>query len=214
MSDDDNDYYEDDADDYEESELDEFNDIHPDLDVEIDTYEDGDDDADGDVDADGDAEADGDADGDDEDDSDEDDGQSDKKIKKSTNIIINAKRDVQKIVPKFYNTKDKLLRVSNTSVKRIVVNPNDRMTPHFLSDFEVAYILRKRIESIDNGDIVFITITPEMDTSEKIAIAELIARKNPFILEREIEVVNGNRIVEEWNVNEMALPSIERYLLS
>ena len=71
----------------------------------------------------------------------------------------------------------------------------------FLTEFEIANLLSHRVGQIERDSPVFIDIE-DFDSPYLIALKELLERKNPLILNREIETPDGI-IVEKFKVREM-----------
>jgi DNA-directed RNA polymerase subunit K/omega len=88
------------------------------------------------------------------------------------------------------------------------VPPEERVTSHCLQRPEAAYIIAIRAEQIAKHPTAFTDIAGLHDPVA-IAFKELFERRCPLTLRRPVGLgPAGERLVEEWNVREMTLPSL------
>jgi len=78
-------------------------------------------------------------------------------------------------------------------------NPSNNKTNCILTIYEAALIIGKRATQITYGADPVIEYN-ETDTPESIAIRELLTKKIPFIIKRQI-----NNIIEYWKIDDMEL---------
>jgi DNA-directed RNA polymerase subunit K/omega len=103
---------------------------------------------------------------------------------------------------------DPLLRASNRALVARIVPPDERVTDGRLHRTEAAYVIAMRAQQIARHATCF---TEGHDLHDPVALAfkELLDRRCPFILRRQVGVgPAGEPIVEEWAVREMALPPL------
>ena len=94
-------------------------------------------------------------------------------------------------------------------IYRIFVAPEKRRTDNVIRNTELARILSLRAETYTHNQIAFTNITG-LTSAEQVAIKELLDKKFPLDLIRDIaKDKQGNIISEIWNVNEMTLESID-----
>ncbi len=87
-------------------------------------------------------------------------------------------------------------------VEEFIPDRDDYRTSDKLSEYEQTAIISHRAEQIATFNNSTIDITGLSD-AKQIAQRELMLRKNPFLLRREVGEVNGRRVVEVFDVNEM-----------
>jgi DNA-directed RNA polymerase subunit K/omega len=78
-------------------------------------------------------------------------------------------------------------------------NPSNNKTNNIMTIYEAALIIGKRTTQITYGAEPVIEYS-ETDTPESIAIRELLTKKIPYIIKREI-----NNVVEYWKIDDMQL---------
>ena len=78
-------------------------------------------------------------------------------------------------------------------------NPKNNKTNPKLSLYEATLIIGKRATQITHGAEPMIDYK-ETDTPEQIAINELLSKKIPFIIKRQV-----NNIIEYWKIEDMEL---------
>lgn len=95
--------------------------------------------------------------------------------------------------------------------KKVCPVPDDeRITSDVLQHTEMVACINYRIAQIEAGAPYFVDATgkdtgKELTTAAEIAKAELLSRKCPLILRRDLFETRDNRIITElWNINEMA----------
>lgn len=100
---------------------------------------------------------------------------------------------------------DKFFQHSNKPHIIYVLKPEERITDNCLHLLEAGMLIGKRAEQIAKNPIVFVDTKGETDPVV-IAQMELENRNFPLNLRRIVAEVMGGLIVEDWVVNEMALP--------
>jgi len=78
-------------------------------------------------------------------------------------------------------------------------NPSNNKTNNIMTIYEAALIIGKRTTQITYGAEPVIEYS-ETDTPESIAIRELVTKKIPYIIKREI-----NNVIEYWKIDDMEL---------
>ena len=78
-------------------------------------------------------------------------------------------------------------------------NPSNNKTNSILTIYEAALIVGKRATQITYGAEPVIEYN-ETDTPESIAIRELLTKKIPYIIKRQI-----NNVIEYWKIDDMEL---------
>lgn len=102
-----------------------------------------------------------------------------------------------------------ILDRSNSIQFDIIVPDNERITSSMLTQSELAYVLSVRAKEIADTATVFGPTIPGEHNPVKLAIQELLNKKNPLILRRAVGVNdNGDHMVELWKVREMSIPAI------
>jgi len=93
------------------------------------------------------------------------------------------------------------------SISIIVVDENDRITRNTATTSEISFIISSRAAQISNGSEIFVNVNSHDPVL--IALTELIEGKCCLKIERLVYVNDdGSKVVEHWNVNEMAKPSL------
>lgn len=87
-----------------------------------------------------------------------------------------------------------------TVIEKIRVPDDERKTSEYLTDYEITEIISIRATQISKNNDAF--VDTDHDNAIDIAKAELLARKCPLILVREV----GKNYVEHWLPNEMVFP--------
>ena len=109
-----------------------------------------------------------------------------------------------------------MLRDSNRPRTVHVVADGDRVTDNRLQLTEASQVLSMRAEQISLSGTHMVLPCPELrDAHDSGAIAqlELYQRRCPLLFERQVgETERGERIVERWDPNEMALPAMRSFL--
>ena len=85
---------------------------------------------------------------------------------------------------------------------KIVISDENIRSSDTLSPFEVAALIKTRIQQIESGSKIFVEITPQLTTPEAIAYAELHSSNFPLMLERRV----GPKHVEIVSPNNMFIP--------
>ena len=101
------------------------------------------------------------------------------------------------------------INLNNNSVKKKkIVNDADRITSNYVTKYELTRAITYRITQIERGSKYFTNIG-DIKNPKQIAIKEVIDRKTPIIIEREIDIdeVNNISYCERWKLNEMAYPT-------
>lgn len=117
---------------------------------------------------------------------------------------------VEEVVKKFKDNKkikiNTVLQKSNTPRTIIVVPDHKKQTDHRLHRSELSNIISMRTAEIDTYGTHFASL-PVGLKADDIAIKELYERRCPLMVERIIGYgLNGETIVEIWDVNTMTLP--------
>ena len=96
---------------------------------------------------------------------------------------------------------------SNSVLKKIIIDDADRITSNFITKYEITRAITYRITQIERGSKYFTDIG-NINNAAQIAKKEIIDRKSPIIIEREINFDKQNNIsyCERWKINEMAYP--------
>jgi hypothetical protein len=103
---------------------------------------------------------------------------------------------------------DPILRASNTPRRVVVIPAAERRTDNRLHKTEAAQVVALRATQIDKTGTCF-AAAPTSDPVAR-AMAELLARQCPLILQRAVGTGPGGELyVEEWRVNEMSLPPLD-----
>ena len=93
-----------------------------------------------------------------------------------------------------------------SSYNTIIQVPKDeRRTSNKASKYEVARVLGELVTAIDKGDTLF--VEPKHDTTLLIALDHIIQKKVPYIIRRVVDKKEGEIYVEEWDFNELDIPS-------
>ena len=93
------------------------------------------------------------------------------------------------------------------SVKCIIIPPGECRTTNVLQPNELAMLIAHRAEQISRDGIYY--IKENYIKPEKIAYMEIQQRRCPLKLRRHVSTAkNGNNYYEEFNVNEMIIPSV------
>lgn len=98
-------------------------------------------------------------------------------------------------------------KISSNAIKKVVIiNDEDKITSNYLNKYEIAKIILFRIQQIERGGKYFINCS-NLTNARDIAVQELINKKCPLIIEREIDYDSVKNIsyCERWKVNEMSL---------
>jgi DNA-directed RNA polymerases I, II, and III subunit RPABC2 len=111
----------------------------------------------------------------------------------SYNAFI-KKNNLQVLDPSLY---------SNNDVNRVdIITPIDqRITADKMSSAEYTRVVSERAKQIENGATPFVDYGIETDPI-KIAEMEILQKKSPLIINRYI----NKYILEQWTVNELAIP--------
>lgn len=113
---------------------------------------------------------------------------------------------MQKARPERQKT-DPVLRMSKPRFVHVVA-PEDRVTDSRLQTAEASYIIAMRSEQISKHATCF-TEGGAIHDPVVLAFKELLDRRCPFILRRQIGTTPGGEpIVEEWVVRDMTLPPL------
>lgn len=83
-----------------------------------------------------------------------------------------------------------------------IVPANQRITSEKLSDYEIAELINVRATNISKGGKIFTNIEGLYDPIE-MAKKELLDRKCPLYIKRNIGYVDNILYVEKWSPNEM-----------
>lgn len=102
---------------------------------------------------------------------------------------------------------DPLARYSQTPKTKVIVADEDRKTSAYLQKAEMTRVLAIRAEQLSKNPTVFLTTgLAGAKSAHEIARLELLAKRCPLIIERQIGTTEaGENIVERWKVNEMSL---------
>ena len=104
------------------------------------------------------------------------------------------------------DTEENVKSVSS-SISIIVVDEAERISRNTATISEIAFIIAARAAQISNGCDIF--VDTNLYDSVLIALAELNDGKCCLKIERTIYVKeDGSKIVEHWDVNSMAKPSL------
>jgi len=107
---------------------------------------------------------------------------------------------------------DPVTASSNTAV-RVIIRPADqRVTDNRLHQSEASHIISARAQQIARSATNYVAASPALalltDPCD-IAHRELMERRCPLLLWRQVGWgPNGEKIIEEWNPREMALPAL------
>ena len=127
--------------------------------------------------------------------------------KKVKEVEIEEKK-VHKPLKQFKPKQPKELNSENDIARRIFVNPEDRITDNVLHPPELARLIALRAKLFSINQLAFTKITDQVN-EKQVAIKELLDKKFPLNLIRRIgKDKDGNEICEEFNVNEMVIPSL------
>ena len=98
-------------------------------------------------------------------------------------------------------------KINNSVLKKVIIDDADRITSNFITKYEITRTITYRITQIERGSKYFTDIG-NINNAAQIAKKEIIDRKSPMIIEREINFDEKNNIsyCERWKVNEMAYP--------
>ena len=98
---------------------------------------------------------------------------------------------------------------ANRPVRVIIVPENERITDNRLHKSEASYVISVRAQQIARSATNFATAGHALYDPCAIAQRELIERRCPLRLRRQVGWgPEGEIIVEEWSVREMALPPL------
>jgi len=117
-----------------------------------------------------------------------------------------AEDDTKSIASKIINAPK--LSTGNTvhvkSLSRKVVPREERNTSNFISTNELAGVIAMRAEQIAHSSVAYVPMT----TPDCIILAkkEIMMRRCPIIIARQIDVIDGIPLFEDWSVNEMSFP--------
>lgn len=116
--------------------------------------------------------------------------------------------DVSEIYQPKIEKKDPITKLNNKARSVIIVPPHERVTDNRLHRNEASFIMSTRAKQISKDGTHFLS-NATLTNAMSLAYHELYSRRCPFKLRRQVGLSNkGDPIVEEWNVNEMVLPSI------
>ena len=115
-------------------------------------------------------------------------------------------RDVEGKKVKFINPQLHRIKLSDEHiVTKYIIPDEERMTSNYLTEEEMTEAIGIRVTQIERAAPVF-TDVEGYDDAIKQARKELLDKRSPLILEREMKRSKGIRYVEHWKVNEMVLP--------
>jgi len=110
-------------------------------------------------------------------------------------------------------TDNNINRILNYRVQPVIVKEENRITMSKISDYEFTNIITQRIKNIETTGKALCTIG-DLSNPRDIAIKELIDRKCPFKLRRQVghRIDHNKKILynfyELWDVNNMSYPAI------
>lgn len=132
----------------------------------------------------------------------EDDIEIDKKNDEDDEDEIIEKDDIENedILKKQFEIENEDINEKNNLI--YIVPPNQRITSEKLSDYEIAELINIRATNISKGGRIFTDISGLTDPIE-MAKKELIDRKCPLYIKRQLGYVDDILYIEKWSPNEM-----------
>ena len=115
-------------------------------------------------------------------------------------LEVEAEGDVDEDVDDVDNVDDEII-VSDYRELMKTYNPSNNTTSNVLTIYEATLILGKRITQLTYGSLPLIPYEMS-ETPEEIAIRELLMKKTPFIVKRQINNVIEYFKIEDMEINE------------
>lgn len=125
----------------------------------------------------------------------------------------NEPSEEEPIITSSITTDNNINNILNYKVQPVIINEDNRITMSKISDYEFANIITQRIKNIETTGKALCTIG-NLNNPRDIAIKELIDRKCPFKLRRQVghKIDHDKKILynfyELWDVNNMSYPAI------
>lgn len=116
-----------------------------------------------------------------------------------TELDIDGEID-ETVVKKQFEIEDNEVQTNN-NLNIYVMPSNQRITSEKLSEYEIAEIINIRAVSISNGGVVFTNVDGLSDPIE-MAKKELIDRKCPLYIKRQVGMNSTGIFIEKWSPNE------------
>lgn len=102
-------------------------------------------------------------------------------------------------------THENKILLNNKKTKVTVLENDDRITKNILSKYEFTKIISERANSLENGAAPLVEVDKNMSVQE-IAYLEILNKKCPYFVYRQIAFGMKENIYEKWDVNQMIIP--------